>query len=192
MQRLKSCLELVFPQFTIFLAPNASILHVVHCSMTDKKQLHDSAIFLHCVSTIATTGCPPPLPPQLLKVDLPIELAPLLWLWNHPVHITIVPHYCNKLLVYLVLIVASTKPEEKQTFWGVPEVSVFGQSMPKYPYPEIIYLLKTLIHAAARLSSSIILGIRVAHVICAVELAEEPGITVAVVHAHLANTDLTF
>ena len=50
-----------------------------------------------------------------------------------------------------------------------------------------MYFLTILIKAATRLSCSIILRVWISHVVGAVELAKEPGVAVAVVHAHLGR-----
>ena len=51
----------------------------------------------------------------------------------------------------------------------------------------MMYFLTILIKAATGLSCSIILRVWISHVVGAVELAKEPRVAVAVVHAHLGR-----
>ena len=56
-----------------------------------------------------------------------------------------------------------------------------------YKCTYMMYFLTILIKAATRLSCSIILRVWISHVVGAVELAKEPRVAVAVVHAHLGR-----
>ena len=56
-----------------------------------------------------------------------------------------------------------------------------------YKCTYMMYFLTILIKAATGLSGSIILRVWISHVVGAVELAKEPGVAVAVVHAHLGR-----
>ena len=106
-------------QFTIFLAPNASMYTC--CSLWQRKtSCMIVPFFALGVHQCHQHNCS--------RLTLLLSWSPMLWLWNNPVQ----TYNCASLLLspYLILVFASTEPEKEHFFGGV-----LGECLwPKYPY----------------------------------------------------------